>query len=134
MTDVRLVGHVHVDVVDRRPHLLEHSSADETSRRVANLKTSRPFIFPQPVRLLEATEPLPGARMLAAGAVGAELEAEESTRVDRLQHDGASAVPEQDERRAIIPVEDLRQHVAPDDERGREAGRRASRVPARART
>ena len=55
--------------------------------------------------------------MLASRAVGAELEAEEAAAVDRLHHDRARAVAEKHERRAVVPVEDLREHVAADHER-----------------
>ena len=36
---------------------------------------------------------------------------------DRLHHDRAGAVAEEHERRAVVPVEDLREQVATDDER-----------------
>ena len=62
--------------------------------------------------------------MLAAAAVGAQLEAFEPALVDPLEHDRAGSVAEEDERRTVGPVEDLREHVAADDERLlREAGR-----------
>ena len=61
--------------------------------------------------------------MHAAAAVGAELEAEEAAALDGLHDHRAGAVAEQDERRAVVPVEDLREDVAADHERlAREAG------------
>ena len=81
-------------------------------------------------------EPLPGKLSSAPpAAVGAELEAEEAALVDVLEHDGAGAVAEEDERRAVGPVEDLREDVAADHERAlREARRDGGVSPARART
>src|SRR5579864_8678120 len=50
----------------------------------------------------------------AAGAVGAELEAEEAALVDPLEHDRPGSIPEQDQRRAVGPVEHAREDVAAD--------------------
>ena len=105
--------------------------------RVANLKTSRPFIRRWPsVPSWTTREPLPGKfSSPGARAVGAELEAEEAALVDVLEHDRACAVAEEDERRAVRPVEHLRQDVAADHERAlREARRDRARAPARSRT
>ena len=77
------------------------------------------------VRVLEV--PRAGARIpqvLAPAAVRAELEADEPAPLDRLHDDRTGAVPEEDERRAVLPVEDLREHVSTDHER-------ASREPRR---
>ena len=86
--------------------------------RVANLNTSRPFILTNDSGVVEVTRA--AARqpeVLATGAVRAELEAEEASAGDRLHHDRAGTVAEEHERRAVVPVEDLREHVAADDER-----------------
>src|SRR4029453_1307266 len=132
------------------------ASADVTITRVANLKTSRPFIFTSRSGWSKLREPLPGShrcsppppsapsskprkppssprssttaparpRCPAPPAVGAEPEAEEAAVLDALEHDRSGPVAEEDERRAVGPVEDLRQDVAADDERLlREAGR-----------
>ena len=55
--------------------------------------------------------------MLAATPVGAELEGKEARLVRRFEHDGASAVAEQDDRGPVAPVEDPGEHVATDHER-----------------
>ena len=61
--------------------------------------------------------------MLAAGAVRAELEGEEARLLRPLEHDRAGTVAEEDDRRAVVPVEDAREDVAADDERAfRETG------------
>jgi hypothetical protein len=55
--------------------------------------------------------------VLPTRAVGAELETEEAAVVDRLHHHRPRAVAEEDDRGTVGPVEDLREHVATDDER-----------------
>ena len=111
---VRLVRDVDVDVVDRLAALREDAPADETMTRVANLKTSRPFIFTYESGSSKC--PRAAARIpevIAAAAVRSELEAKEAAVVNRLHDDGARPVAEQDERRAILPVEDLRSTSPP---------------------
>ena len=107
------------------PHSARTFSAELTITRVANLNTSRPFIFTSLSASSKWREPLPGSqRLVAAAAVRAQLEAEEAALVDALEHDRAGAVAEEHERRAVGPVEDLGEHVAADDERPlREPGR-----------
>src|SRR3990172_5895075 len=71
--------------------------------------------------------PRPRARkpeVLAAAAVSAELEPEKTALVDRLHHDRAGTVAEEDERRPVVPVEDLRQDVAAHDQRPPRQARR----------
>ena len=123
---VRLVRDVDVDVVDGQPALVEHllRRADHHARR--ELEDLAAVHLHELVGVLEvARAAARQPEVLAAAAVRAELEAEEAALVDRLDHDRAGAVAEEDERRAVVPVEDLREHVAADDERAlREARRR----------
>ena len=101
-----------------RPHCARIASADETITLVANLNTSRPFIFTSWSGIVEATRAATGQpQVLTAAAVCAELEAEKAATRDGLHHDRPRSVAEQHQRRAVAPVEDLREHVAPDHER-----------------
>ena len=77
--------------------------------RVANLKTSRPFMCTKcsPAATVSALagsrEPPAGRyRCIAARAVGAELEAEEAALLDVLEHHRARAVAEEDAGRAVL--------------------------------
>ena len=52
---------------------------------------------------------------LAAGAVRAEVESEEARLLRPLEHHRTRAVAEENDRRAVIPVEDAGEHVSADD-------------------
>src|SRR4029450_4744727 len=86
------------------PHSARTSFADDTITRVANLKTSRPFIFTNEFGSSKCREPEPGDQR------DAPLSAALHTHRPR-------PVSEEQERRAILPVEDLRQDVPTHDER-----------------
>ena len=63
-------------------------------------------------------EPLPGSQRFAPPAPSAPSSNPRKPRSgDRLHDDGARAVAEEHERRAVLPVEDAREQVAADDER-----------------
>src|SRR5262249_7312525 len=81
----------------------EHLTAVHLDERIGVLETPR----------AAARKP----EVLSARTVGAELEPEEPATGDRLHDDGAGSVAEEYERRAIAPIEDLREYVAADDER-----------------
>ena len=79
------------------PHSSSSSSADETSTRVANLNTSRPFIATKCSPADRRSVARAAGRQVEvhpAAAVGAELEAEETLRARPLQHDRAGAIAE----------------------------------------
>src|SRR5436190_17206545 len=86
----------------------------DTRRELENLSAVHLHVAAGAVELARAAAGEP--QVLAAAAVRAELEAEEAALLDRLEHDCARAVAEQHDRRAVGPVEDLREHVASDDE------------------
>ena len=87
--------------------------------RVANLNTSRPFIFTNAGRHRRRG----GSRCPAARGSRRRRRRRRARsrgnppRSDALEHDRAGAVAEEDERRAVLPVEDARQEVAADHER-----------------
>ena len=115
---VRLVRHVDVDLVDRPPALREHRLRRRDHHPRRELEHLAAVHLQHLLRVVELPRAAPGQQqVLAAAAVGAELEAEEAAALDRLHHDRAGAVAEEHERRAVVPVEDLREHVAADDER-----------------
>ena len=116
---------VDVDVLHALPALLQHGLCGRHENARRELEHLAPVHLHQPVRILEAA----GAaarqpEVLAAGAVGAELEGEEACLLRRLEHDRAGAVSEQDDRRAVGPVEDAGKHVAADHERAPREARR----------
>ena len=123
---VRLVRDVDVDSSTVRPHSFSTFSADETITRVANLNTSRPFIFTSRSASSKRREPLPGSQRCSPPPPSApELEAEEAAVVDALEHDRPGAVAEEHERRAVRPSRG--------SSRARRRRRRAPSAPARPR-
>jgi hypothetical protein len=95
---------------------------------VANLKTSRPFILSSASGFSNFLDPEPGYQRLSPPPPSPRARTEEAAVVDRLHHDRTGAVPEQHERRAVFPVEDLREHVAADDEGASRKPRHEHRV------
>ena len=115
---IRLVRHVDVDVVDRPADLVEESLRRRHHHSRGELENLAAVHLHQPVGVLEgartaAREP----EVLAAAAVGAQLEAFEPALGDPLHHDRAGSVAEEDECRTVGPVENLREHVSADNER-----------------
>jgi hypothetical protein len=122
---VCLVRHVDVDLVDAEVALRQDllGRADHHAR--GELEDLGAVHLHELVGLLEV--PRAAARqpqVLAAAPVRAELEPQEAAVGHRLHDDGARPVSEEDERRAIVPVEDLREEVAADDERPPREARR----------
>ena len=122
---VRLVRDVDVDVVNGLPALRQHllRRADHDTRR--ELEHLAAVHLHELVRVLEvARAAARQPEVLAAAAVGAQLEAEKAALLDPLDHDRARSVAEQNERGAVGPVEDLGQDVTADHERPLREARR----------
>ena len=123
--DIRLMRHVHVDVI----HCLSTFGKDRLCRRHHHagreLEHLAAVHLHEPLGILEQPRAAPGQpQATASRPVGPKLEAEEASVLGRLEHDGSCAVAEEHERRAVAPVEDLREHVATDHQRTLgEAGR-----------
>src|SRR6476646_1941114 len=116
---------VDVDVLDREIALVENRLGGRDQNPRGELEDLAAVHLDELLGLVEEPGTAPRQpEIRTAASVGAELEAEEAARVDLLQDNRPGAVAEQDERRAIVPVEDLGQHVSADDERAiREPGR-----------
>ena len=83
--------------------------------RTARRKTSRPSMLDVAAEV--------GSTGAAERAVGAEVPAQELARsVDRLEHDGAGAVGEEDGGAAVLPVGDRRQGLGADEQDALRAG------------
>src|SRR5690242_10988350 len=117
--DVGLMGNIDVDIVDGIPAFVEQllGGADEYPRRELEHLAA---VHLQEAALAVREDPGAAAGVVELGParpVGAELEAEEAALLDVLQHHGARAVAEEDERGAVAPVEDPAEDVAADHER-----------------
>src|SRR5437868_6556227 len=116
--DVRLVWDVDVDVVDGDAAALHDVLGRLHEDAGCELEDLTSVHLDVPLGVGEDPGAAAGQpEVLAARPVGPELEAEEALLGGRLEHDGARSVAEQDERRAVVPVEDAREEVAADDER-----------------
>ena len=94
--DIGLVRDVDVDVVDRLPALGEDRLRRADHHASRELEDLAAVHLHELLRILELPRAAAGQpEVRAAGAVRAELEAEEAALVDRLHHDGAGAVAEQ---------------------------------------
>src|SRR5437868_15121750 len=100
--DIGLVRHVHVDVVDREPALVENLLGRVDHDAGRELEDLTAVHLHEALRIVEMARAAAGEpEVLAAAAVRAELEAEETALRDGLDDDRAGAVPEEDERRAV---------------------------------
>src|SRR4051794_3268657 len=105
--DVRLVRNVDVDVVDRDAAALHELLGRLDEDAGGELEDLTSVHLDVPLGVLEEPGAAAGQpEALAARPVGPELEAEEALFGGRLQHDGARSVAEEDEGRAVVPVED----------------------------
>src|SRR5207248_4126853 len=117
--DVRLVRDVDVDVLDGDGALVEQSLSrrDEDSRRELEDLAAVHLDVPVADRVLDSPRAAAGQREVdPAAAVGAELATEVAAVADLLEHHRTSAVTEENERRAVSPIDDPPQDVAADDE------------------
>ena len=118
------------------PHSLEHRlrRAHEYPRRELEHLTAVHLARSRP-RGRRAREPPPGATGRRPPRRRRRARSRGSRPLDALEQHRARTVAEEDERRAVGPVEDPREHVAADDERAlREPGGDHPVAPARPRT